>query len=117
MARPDRTHIVRRVISLLDREAHDPAICLKRVSQSIGCSESDVSRLLMKHTGRGFRDHLRSRRVARAKELLADRALSLKEIANHVGFANASQFTRQFAGSVGITPSHYRKLLATELAS
>lgn len=52
------------------------------------------------------------RRVARATELLADRRLSLPEIALRSGFCNQEHLTRVFRGITGQSPGQYRRGLA-----
>jgi AraC family transcriptional regulator len=50
-------------------------------------------------------------RIEKAKQLLADRALSITEITQQVGFQSQSHFTNLFRQSVGLTPSAYRNQL------
>ena len=56
--------------------------------------------------------YLTDRRIERAKSLLAQRALSVTEIALDVGFSEASSFTAAFRKSTGETPTDYRRSLA-----
>ena len=49
------------------------------------------------------------RRVDRAKELLADRHVTIAEVAAKTGFGSAIQLTRAFRRVVGTTPSSYRR--------
>ena len=55
--------------------------------------------------------YLVSRRVERAKELLAGSNLSLSEVAFAAGFADQSHLTRRFGQIVGITPGQFRRSL------
>jgi AraC family transcriptional regulator len=52
-----------------------------------------------------------SRRIERAKVLLADRALSVTEIGFKLGFSETSSFTSGFRKATGLTPTRYRSLL------
>src|SRR3979409_314518 len=52
-----------------------------------------------------------NRRIERAKQLLADRKLSVTGIALDVGFSDTSTFTAAFHKLTGQTPSHYRRNL------
>jgi AraC family transcriptional regulator len=49
------------------------------------------------------------RRVERGRELLADRDLTITEIADRTGFGGIAQFTRAFRQIVGTTPTSYRR--------
>jgi AraC family transcriptional regulator len=53
--------------------------------------------------------YLTGRRVERAKSLLAERKLSVTEIALDVGFAATSAFIAVFRRSTGQTPTEYRR--------
>jgi AraC family transcriptional regulator len=49
------------------------------------------------------------RRIAHARELLANSELPLAEIALHCGFLDQSRFTTTFRKLSGVTPGQYRK--------
>jgi AraC family transcriptional regulator len=53
-----------------------------------------------------------SRRIERAKQLLADRKRSVTAIALEIGFSETSTFTAAFHRLTGQTPSRYRRSLA-----
>jgi len=52
-----------------------------------------------------------SRRIERAKQLLANRELSVTTIALDIGFSDTSTFTAAFHRLTGQTPSRYRRTL------
>jgi AraC family transcriptional regulator len=52
-----------------------------------------------------------NRRIERAKQLLANRGLSVTAIALKVGFGETSTFTAAFHRLTGLTPSRYRRSL------
>jgi AraC family transcriptional regulator len=56
--------------------------------------------------------YVQARRVSRAKKLLADRRVSLAEIALAVGFCSQSHFTNVFRRITGLTPKDYRNSIA-----
>jgi len=72
------------------------------------------------HFSRAFKDsfgmpphrYLTSRRIERAKALLAERKLSVTEIGLGVGFSETSSFTSAFRKLTGETPTEYRRSLA-----
>jgi len=51
------------------------------------------------------------RRIAKAKELLAGKGMSLAEIAYVIGFPSQAHFTTMFRKLTGITPGAYRSRL------
>jgi AraC family transcriptional regulator len=72
------------------------------------------------HFSRAFKEsfgtppyrYLTSRRIDRAKVLLAERKLSVTEIGLDVGFSETSSFTSAFRKLTGETPTEYRRSLA-----
>ncbi len=65
-------------------------------------------------TGRSIVDYLLDERIAEAKKLLLEGALSLKQIAEQVGYADYNYFSRTFKKRAGFTPTQYRKTVWTK---
>jgi AraC family transcriptional regulator len=62
-------------------------------------------------TGQPPHRYLTTRRMERAKILLAVTRLPVAEVAHRVGFANQSHFTAQFRKATGFSPKGYRDSL------
>jgi AraC family transcriptional regulator len=81
---------------------------------------AELARLSPYHFSRSFKHSFgmpphryhASRRMERAKQLLANRELSVTTIAFESGFSDTSTFTTAFHRLTGETPSHYRRNLA-----
>lgn len=56
--------------------------------------------------------YFRRAEIGRARELLADTALSMDEVAIHSGFGTRNTFFRAFRESMGVTPAQYRRDVA-----
>jgi AraC family transcriptional regulator len=82
-------------------------------------SLAKVVRLSPYHFCRAFKQSLgvspqkyyNSRRIERAKALLADPATSITEVGLALGFSETSSFTRAFHKIAGLTPTAYRRAL------
>jgi AraC family transcriptional regulator len=80
---------------------------------------AELARLSPYHFSRSFKRSFgmpphrfhASRRIERAKQLLANRELPVTTIALDVGFSETSTFTAAFHRLTGQTPSHYRRNL------
>ena len=55
-------------------------------------------------------------RIRRAKELLLNNELMVREVALQVGYESAHSFTRLFKKLTGMTPQEYRESLLTRSA-
>ncbi|MEO1508332.1 MAG: helix-turn-helix transcriptional regulator, partial [Cyanobacteria bacterium J06633_23] len=73
-----------------------------------GYSPAYLTNLSQSHTGRTVKAWIIERRMAQARELLANTAESIKQIADSIGYADAGYFTRQFRKLHGVTPQVWR---------
>ena len=71
-------------------------------------TENYYRSLFIRCTGSTPVKYIRLIRLARARELLAETALSVGEIAENVGYEDASYFSRVFRHHTGMTPERYR---------
>ncbi|MFC4302317.1 response regulator transcription factor [Cohnella boryungensis] len=67
-----------------------------------------LSELFKKQTGKTFSDYLTQVRIGKAEELLRDPQMRLADIAELVGFANASYLSSVFKKHFGVSPNEYR---------
>jgi transcriptional regulator GlxA family with amidase domain len=84
---------------------------LTDVAELVGMTPSAFSRFFSRAAGRGFVDMVRRLRVIRACTLLTDSELPVADICYEVGYANLSNFNRQFRAETGTTPRAYRRAM------
>lgn len=70
-----------------------------------------ISQLLKEHTGENFNEYINYKRIEKAKELLKNTDLSIKEIAEKVGFNYSYYFGKVFKQQESVTPGEYRNNL------
>lgn len=85
-------------------------LTLATVANAFFVSESSISKQLTEKTGQTFLKLLNSIRIDKASDYLIYTDLNLDEIANLVGFVDASHLSKHFVSKVGITPINYRKI-------
>jgi YesN/AraC family two-component response regulator len=56
-----------------------------------------------------FTEYLKQVRMEKAKELLSDPYLPIKQVRAQVGYTHVPSFDRDFKRLVGMTPSEYRR--------
>ena len=98
---------LRRVLEHI--EAHlGESITQRRLAGIAQLSMDHFARLFRHSTGLPPHRYVLQRRIARARELVSDRRLSLAEIGYDLGFPSQAHFTSMFRRIVGTTPGAYR---------
>ena len=85
------------------------------LARYVNRSENYLSRIFKAETGINVINYVNTRKIQRAKELLADPAISITEISLSLGFDEPSYFNKIFNKICGINPSDYRKTLLAAL--
>lgn len=82
---------------------------LKMLAAHFKGNAAYIGQIFKRDIGRPFTEYLKHVRLEKAKELLINSYCSAKEIAEKVGFQNASYFCTVFKKETGLTPAEYRK--------
>lgn len=110
----DRRSLTPRIAELMrlvERRIEDEymtAISLDTAAKSAGLSSFYFSKAFRQWKGMTFIDTLNEVRVRKARELLANPVLSVKEIAARTGYSDPNYFARVFKSAYGATPTEYR---------
>jgi YesN/AraC family two-component response regulator len=83
-------------------------IALQDIAGVFAYSDVYFCKLFKQNFGMNFITYLNEYRMNRAKEMLADPAINIKDISSKAGYRDANYFTRVFKRMVGMTPSEYR---------
>lgn len=84
-------------------------INLSDVAQAAGYSPAYLTNLVQAQTGRSVKRWIIERRMAQARQLLANTSHSVRQIAESSGYADAGYFTRQFRRFHGASPQIWRQ--------
>jgi AraC-like DNA-binding protein len=84
-------------------------ISLDDLTKTAYISKFHFLRLFKRHTGVSPYEYLINYRINKAKELLKNSELLIREISDTVGFFDYNNFIREFKKIVGITPLKYKK--------
>lgn len=79
------------------------------VATRVGVNSKYVSEFIRFHYGDTFMSYVNRLRIEASKEYLMDAGLSMEEIADRSGFANASTYYRNFMKITGVPPSKFRE--------
>ena len=88
-------------------------LTLDRMAEVLGTNRTYVSNALNKVAGISFYGYIDSYRIKEATRILSDSALSegisLKQLADDVGYNNIQTFFKAFKRETGVTPGNYKK--------
>lgn len=84
-------------------------ISLNDIADFIGLNPSYVSKIFKDHIGKNYVDYLNRSRIEKAKQLLINTKLAVKEVGFRVGFNSVQTFTRTFKKYEKITPGKFRE--------
>lgn len=82
---------------------------LNKCAKEFHTSPNHISRMFKKYLGKNFIAYLNELRIKKAEELLRDTELSIKEIANNIGYNNLNYFYKNFKNLTGTTPKKFKK--------
>lgn len=99
---------LKRVCELID-DRLDERLSVAMLADAAGLSEASFSRAFRAATGVPPHAHLRDRRIARARSLIATTRRDLDEIALDCGFSSHAHMTAGFRQQLGIAPSALRR--------
>ncbi len=95
-------------ICLYVQEHFQSPITRESVADHFGLAPNHVSRLFRKEGFMRFNDYLNLVRINRAKFMLQNYSMTLKEIASDCCYSDAAYFCRAFKKICNVTPSEYR---------
>lgn len=91
------------------QENYSREISLDDVSKEVNVSPYYFSKIFKEESGENFTEYLANIRINKAKELLEDPDLSIKEIGVMSGYSDPNYFSRIFKKHTGVTPREYRE--------
>lgn len=83
-------------------------ISLQDVAGAMNYSDAYFCKIFKQCFGKGFIVYLSEYRVEKAKELLDDVAINIKDISQEVGYRDSNYFAKVFKRIAGETPTEYR---------
>ena len=83
-------------------------ISLQDVAGTMNYSEAYFCKIFKQCFDKSFLVYLTDYRVEKAKTLLADVMINIKDVSAEVGYRDSNYFARVFKRSTGITPTEYR---------
>ncbi|MEK5382738.1 helix-turn-helix transcriptional regulator [Niallia sp. FSL W8-0635] len=97
-----------KIVQIIQTE-YDQEISLDIIADRLHYNPNYLSSVFKKEYGENFVDYLMGFRLQKAKSLLQETNMPIKEIAEKLQYRNSQNFIRFFKKKVGMTPGDYRK--------
>lgn len=96
-------------IAYLGAHLSDPDLTVAALAGTVNLSEPYFRKLFKEAYGTSPRQYLLELRIGQAKQLLAEKSLTVTAISEACGFASVYHFCRAFKLITGMTPTEYAK--------
>ena len=106
-----RSTLITRMLSRIDEQLSNPALNSQSLADEFSFSSAYLCRVFRQETGVSLADYINAKRIERARALLADPNLLVKDIALKTGFSTEKYFYVVFRKITGVTPRQYRDAL------
>lgn len=100
--------LLAQVFEVIDRRLDEP-LSLRDVAGELGMTPGHLTTVVRRRTGRTVGDWIVERRMAVARDLLADTDLPVAEVARRVGLPDPGYFSRLFGRTHGASPREWRR--------
>lgn len=104
----DQQHLVNNIIYYIENH-HTEDISLESLSDKLYISSTYISKVFKQETGESPINYLIKVRLNRAKQLLENQQVTVKEAAEIVGYQDAYHFSKLFKKYYGKSPSEFVK--------
>jgi AraC-like DNA-binding protein len=95
------------VFAVIDRRHAEP-LALRDLADELGMTPGHLTTVVRRRTGRTVGEWIVERRMAAARELLAQTDLPVAEVARRVGISDPGYFSRLFGRAHGTSPREWR---------
>ena len=107
---------VQKALDLIRTRIQDPPT-LGELASFAGLSRTYFSPVFKEVVGTGLQNYFIQARINKAKDLLGDINLTVKQVAYAVGFRDPNYFCRTFKQKMGVSPTNWRLMEMKNLRS
>ena len=101
--------VCERALYIIKTRYMDQDLSVMSVSTEIGVSPNYLSALVKRNTGKTFVELLTEKRIEKAKELLCQTSMKIREIAEACGYRDQYYFSHCFKKIAGVSPNTCRR--------
>lgn len=101
----EKNTLIDDIVNYIRSNYRDPSLCLNKISDEFGISESYFSHMFKENKGINFSVYLEDLRLNEAARLIQEGNSNMTEVSIEVGYNNPTSFRRAFKKKFGVTPS------------
>ena len=101
--------LVEDVLSFLNENVYS-TVTIEDICKKISYSKAYIFKKFKQVTGKTLIDYFTNLKISKAKELIKEKRLSIKEISLKLGFDTPNYFSKTFKKKTGFTPLEFRKI-------
>lgn len=105
-----RTSLFEDAVAIVESE-YAAELSLDDIARRVASSRRQLQRAYSEIGATTFREHLTAVRMERAADLLRTRGLTVRDVAQRVGYRQPAQFAKAFRRHHGAAPSDFRARL------
>lgn len=103
------------ILNYVNKHFVDSNMGLDTVAEEFGISANYLSRFFKQETGCTFIQYVTMIRMDRARELLINSDMQIKDIVTEIGYIDVANFVRKFKNYEGVTPGQYRERMRSRV--
>jgi len=103
----DKSKYVIEALKYISEHFSDYDLCIRKITDAIGISESRLSHVLKKETDYSVGRYIKRYRIREAMKLLKTGKYKVYEVAEMVGYKDITYFSTSFKKMTGVSPSDY----------
>ena len=108
---PHTEHLRKSIVGYIESHCDERNLGPEAIAGHVQRNSAYIARFFREQFGIGISTYVKNLRVAKAKRLIETTELTVREIADRIGFADSNALIRGFKASEGVTPGEYKATL------
>ncbi|WP_029192705.1 response regulator [Paenibacillus harenae] len=109
-AKAKKNPAVAEIVAYIEKNFDDEGLSLQRIADHMYLTPSYICVIFKEETNATINQYIAQIRVDKAKQLMKDNRIKVKDVAARVGYGDSNYFTKLFKKQTGLTPNEYREM-------
>lgn len=105
---------IEELLAYVDEHYMDDNFSVKYLAYYFDTSVSNLSHFFKKNTGMSISQYVEITKIEKAKQMMKESSMSIREIAAELGYTNSTTFIEMFKRYENVTPGKYREMTKQE---